>query len=180
VNFIDRIAGLRRHSRDLDATAEELAQDASALALDDPDAYREKMAEIDRMEREAQRLELAAEEAERRQEEARAEELRKEQERIRAELKATLETRRQIAAELDQALADADRLFQEFETLSASAEHLNTKLGTGGRRSDVRVRESMLIRAMWHRCPTLARRVGLRFAPGGVAKFSPLAEIVGE
>jgi hypothetical protein len=180
MGFVDRITGLRRHRQEMDATMEEMEQTAAALALDDPDAYRDKMAEIDRMEREALRLEVAAEEAQRRQEQARAEERQKEQERHRADLKATLEARRQIAAELDQALSGAESCFQEFEELCARADHLRNKLGTAGRRTDAKVREGMLVRAMWHGCPTLARRVGLRFAPGGVAKFSPIAKAIGE
>lgn len=180
MNFADLISGTRRRREEADAIILEMEQNAGALAVDDPDAFHKAMSEIDQADREAQRLDFAAAELARRQDAARAEEAERERERQRGELKAAVETRCQIAAEIDGALSTVEAGFREFEDLSARIDVLKRALGVPDARIDIQRRGVLFVSAMWHGCPTLAKRLGLRFTPGGAAKHSALARSVGE
>jgi chromosome segregation ATPase len=176
MNTEEKLAHLRRRREEVDAVIAEIKEDAAKLALDDPDAFRAKHAEVEKERIDGERLDAAIREAERRLEGERADAAKKATDEAREEIDRLRKTRIEIAGELDAALSHVEACFNEIESDTGRINDLLRKVGEGGGHVDVNLRAALFVTALWHNCPGFAKRVGIRFAFGGPANFKPLSK----
>lgn len=100
--------------------------------------------------------------------------------KAREELLAVKSRQADAAHSYDAAMAEANRAFEELETLSMEAARLERELGQGDGRRPVlagHARSGALVAAAWHSARPLAKRLGLRVVPGTSKNVRPLSAV---